>query len=239
MDLTQALPTTDSVLQLEPAELAPYLLEHLASNANHLSLRSLLSTSIGSKLMQHYKKDERVERALREAWAWLEGEGLLIAKEYGHFISSRGQRIRGRQDFDAYRRSAVLPKASLHPVIAERVWSSFVRGEYDTAVFQAFKEVEIAVRSAGGFATDDLGTALMGEAFKVGVGPLTDKTAPIPEQLAMVNVFSGAIGLFKNPSSHRHVSFDNPSIAAELISFASLLMRIVDGQAVAPTEKSN
>jgi len=232
--LTQALPAADSILQLEPEELASYLLEHLAGNPSDLHLRNLLNASVGSTLMKHYDKDERVEKALREAWSWLEREGLLVAKEYGHFISRRGQRIRGRQDFDAYRRSAVLPKASLHPVIAERVWSSFVRGEYDTAVFQAFKEVEVSVRAAGGFSPEDLGTKLMGQAFKVGAGPLTDKTVPEPEQLAMVNVFSGAIGLFKNPSSHRHVSFDNPSVAAELISFASFLMRIVDGQAVKP-----
>jgi len=232
--LTQALPTAESILQLEPEELASYLLEHLASNPSDLHLQNLLNASVGSTLMHHYKNDERVEKAIREALSWLVREGLLVAKEYGHFISRRGQRIRGRQDFDAYRRSTVLPKASLHPVIAERVWSNFVRGEYDTAVFQAFKEVEVSVRSAGGFSPEDLGTKLMGQAFKVGVGPLTDRTVPEAEQLAMVNVFSGAIGLFKNPSSHRHVAFDNPNVAAELISFASFLMRIVDGQAVKP-----
>lgn len=230
MNLKQALPTSESVLQLEPEELAAYLLEHLASNPHDLHLHNLLNASVGSTLMGHYQKDERVERAFREAWAWLEREGLLVGKEYGHFISRRGQRVRGRQDFDAYRRSAVLPRASLHPIIAERVWSSFVRGEYDTAVFQAFKEVEVAVRSAGGFSSDDLGAKLMAQAFKVGVGPLTDKNVPEAEQLAMVNIFMGAIGLFKNPSSHRHVSFENPSVAAELIAFASFLMRIVDGK---------
>jgi hypothetical protein len=39
----------------------------------------------------------------------------------------------------------------LHPVIAERVWLSFVRSEFDTAVFQAMKAVEVAVREAAGF----------------------------------------------------------------------------------------
>jgi uncharacterized protein (TIGR02391 family) len=181
--------------------------------------------------MGHYGKDERVEQALREAWSWLEREGVLVAKEYGCFISRRGQRLRGRQEFDAFRRSNVLPRASLHPVIAEKVWSSFVRGEYETAVFQAFKEVEVAVRTAGGFAAADIGTNLMGKAFKARVGPLTDSTLIEAEQLAMLNVFSGAVGLFKNPSSHRHMVLNEPSEAAEMISFASLLMRIVDRRA--------
>lgn len=113
MDITTTLPTVDSVLQLEPEELASYLLEHLANNSNHLHLNNLLSTGVGSTLIRHYNNDNRVEEALREAWSWLEREGLLVAKAYGHFISRRGKRIRGRQDFDAYRRSSVLPKASL------------------------------------------------------------------------------------------------------------------------------
>jgi uncharacterized protein (TIGR02391 family) len=231
--ITQALPTSEAVLLLEPEELASYLLEHLASNSNHLHLQNLLDASVGSTLMKHYNRDERVGQAFREAWAWLEREGLLVPKEYGYFISRRGQRIQNRQAFDAYRRSDVLPRASLHPVIADRVWPNFVRGDYETAVFQAFKEVEVAVRAAGEFPATEIGTVLVGKAFKVKVGPLTDSTLPEAEQLAMLNMFLGAVGLFKNPSSHRHIALSEPGEAAEMISFASLLMRIVDTRAAA------
>ncbi len=235
MTLTSTLPTADSVLQLEPEELAPYLLEHLATNKDHLHPGNFFNASLGTTVMGHYKNDERVEHALREAWSWLEREGLLVRKEYGYFISRRGQRLRARQDFDAFRRSNVLPKASLHPVIAERVWSNFIRGEYDTAVFQAFKEVEVAVRAAGEFPPDEVGTKLMAKAFKVGVGPLADTSLPEAEQLAMVNLFTAAVGLFKNPTSHRHVALNDPSEAAEMISFASLLMRTVDSRSTKAT----
>jgi hypothetical protein len=40
-----------------------------------------------------------------------------------------------------------------------------MRGEYDVAVFQAMKAVEVYVREAGGFAASDLGTDLMRRAF--------------------------------------------------------------------------
>jgi uncharacterized protein (TIGR02391 family) len=228
LEITKVLPTAESVIQFEPEELAPYVLDHVAGNSNHLHLNNLLGSSIGG-VTRHYNNDARVEQAVREAWSWLVREGLLVEKSNGwYFISRRGQRIKGRQDFAAFQRSNVLPKASLHPVIAEKVWSNFVRGDYETAVFQAFKEVEVAVRAAGKFPPTEIGTTLMGKAFKVRVGSLIDSTLPEAEQLAMVNLFSGAVGLFKNPSSHRHVVLSEPSEAAEMISFASLLMRIVD-----------
>jgi uncharacterized protein (TIGR02391 family) len=96
--------------------------------------------------------------------------------------------------------------------------------------------VEIAVRAAGTFGPDDYGTDLMRKAFRTSpknnqpsaaAGPLTDAQLPIAEQEAMANLFAGAIGLYKNPQSHRYVP-TNPQDAAEVILFASQLLRTVD-----------
>ncbi|MGB8525151.1 MAG: TIGR02391 family protein [Candidatus Acidiferrales bacterium] len=151
------------------------------------------------------------------------------------FISRRGQRLKSRDDFEAYRKASLLPKGQLHPLIASEVYPAFLRGKYDTAIFEAFREVEVAVREAGKFGPDDYGTELMREAFKpsekksqaITPGPLTDTKLPVAEQEAMASLFAGAIGLYKNPQSHRHVP-THAEEAAEVIVFASHLLRLVD-----------
>ncbi len=112
-------------------------------------------------------------------------------------------------------------------MIAEKGWPAFIRGEYETAVFQAFKQIEVAVRSAGGYAATDLGTVLVRKAFN-NTGPLTDGTEPPAEQEALASLFAGAIGRFKNPSSHRHVAITDAGETFEMLAFASHLLRIVD-----------
>jgi hypothetical protein len=121
---------------------------------------------------------QRVLRALMEAWIWLEREGL-IAPEPGAtgnwvFITRRGQQMRTAADLKTYQDVGLLPRQFLHPALAGKVVAPFVRGDYDTAVFQAFKEVELAVRKKAKFPTTDIGVKLMRKAFDKDTGPLRD-----------------------------------------------------------------
>ena len=122
-----------------------------------------------------------------------------------------------------------LPKKLLHPVIAQKVYHLFLRGDYDTAVFQAFKEVEVAVRNAGGYSNQDYGTDLMRKAFHTERGILTDENQIESERKAVAHLFAGAIGLYKNPHSHRNVPVSAEE-TVEIIMFASHLLRIVDSR---------
>jgi len=122
----------------------------------------------------------------------------------------------------------------LHALIREDVWALYHRGKYDTAVFEAMKAVEVAVRQvAPEIEAGLLGVKLMRAAFKPETGPLTDATVDGGEQVARMELFAGAIGSYKNPHSHRYVALDDPDEVAEIIMLANHLLRIVEARAEA------
>ena len=141
-------------------------------------------------------------------------------------ISRRGQQLRKRDQVRSYRHADLLPRHQLQSSIAQEVWASFLRCDYDAAVFQAFKEVEVRVREAGEYADTDTGVKLMRKAFVEG-GPLADSAAPAAERQALSHLFAGAIGSYKNPHSHRSVTIESAE-AVEMIVLASHLLGIVD-----------
>ena len=232
MSIYSLVPDAKALLNLEPEELAGVLMEHLNSLPPS-EQRGLNRYNFGLvHTVQEYPQDQREElsQALMEAWVWLEREGLLVPRpgEQGEWvvISRRGRQLRTRDQVDSYRRANCLPRQLLHPRIAQKVWASFLRGDYDTAVFQVFKEVEVRVRDAAACADTDLGVGLMRKAFGER-GPLTDVAALKAEQQALSDLFAGAIGSYKNPHSHRSVTIDSAE-AAEMIVLASHLLGIVD-----------
>jgi uncharacterized protein (TIGR02391 family) len=177
--------------------------------------------------------------AIIEAIEWLRAEGLVVRNpEYSfqgreHFVlSRRGQTVRSRGDMKAFTKTRALPRGLLQPVVIDKVYPIFARGDYDIAVNQAFKEVEVAVRKACGYPNDMVGKSLVTRAFQPEDGPLTDIESVRSEREAVMALFVGAIGHAKNPTSHRDVDHDRVD-AAKLIMFASYLLEHVTRRAIA------
>lgn len=180
----------------------------------------VLAEMLGNDAMQRRGKAFReawprsnfsaVAQAIAESLNWLMSQGLVIyePEQNGEWmrLTRRAQSIKTKVDWEAYRKGGTLPVGLLQPHLAEKVHHLFVRGDHDIAVFQAFKEVEVAVRAACGHADDLVGRALMQKAFAINDGPLRDMDLVAAEREAEVFLFAGAIGHAKNPTSHREVS---------------------------------
>ena len=176
-------------------------------------------------------QDRQIGLALSEAWSWLITHGLVVrdpsqSSADAYKISRLG---RDTLEYGVARLAAgERLGVSLHPRLAQRIQQQFLLGEFELAVFAAMKDVEVRVRELAQASESLVGVKLMQHAFSAEKGVLTDPNADPGEKVAMMELFKGAIGLFKNPTSHRPVDYDDPTLASEVILFADLLLRLLD-----------
>lgn len=238
--LLSLFPNPEDVLALTPEDLGGVIVElmpPLLQNGmfNPAALLAQVYQVVGPSYPPGSRRE--VELAVAEALSWLVTEGLLIADpgqpSPGFFVPTRRARsLKTRTDVEAFRKGRILPDELLPTLFAEKVVPIFRRGDPDVAVFQAFKEVEVAVRNTANakgasYADSEVGTTLMRKAFHPDTGPLADKTLVPAEREAEMHLFAAAIGHAKNPTSHRDVAITAPE-AARLIVFASHLFDLVE-----------
>src|SRR5271165_650425 len=202
-ELLTAIPDVEALLALEPEELGAKLLFLFKGRRQQMFSPQGLAGELWSTVpvTPEYprQRQDEILLALREAWAWLEAQGLIVpAPDHNgrngyKVLSRRARKFENPAEFANYSVARRLRKETLHPRISGPVWMSFMRGEFDTAAFQAMKAVEVAVREGAGLATSDIGTKLMRAAFDVDNGPLTDKSSERSERQALSDLFAGAI----------------------------------------------
>lgn len=239
------LPDPEILLALEPEELAGFVLEIFNSSVR----KEKGSVSVGNFISPEWLRDYPYEHhndiryALVEALVWLKNEGLLAPDpdQRGDnflFITRRGRKLKNAAAVEDYRKANLLPKELLHPIMVDKIWPLFLRREYDPAVFQAFKEVEVAVRYVVEYTEEDcdveLDLELMEKAFHPENGKMMDANQTEEEKQAILALFTGAMGLYKNPLCHRNINFTAEG-AAEAIIFANHLFKIVDSRTPAST----
>lgn len=239
--IIEAIPDVNAFLALEPEELASKVLFLLGPGAGHFHPGNLKGEIWSRSIsvmppVEWQQRQQEVNLPLAEAFAWLEAQRLIVPEDGingqsgWRLLSRRARRFQSEADFQSFVAARRLQKDILHPRISNVVWQEFIRGQYDVAVFQAMKAVEVSVRTASGLSAREIGTSLMRKAFDPETGPLTDLAAEKAERDARSALFAGAIGSYKNPHSHRDVPIDSPDEAMEIVLLASHLLRIVDAR---------
>lgn len=227
------LPERDEILRFTPEE------------AGRLALRffkAYKGAFIPGDVLGHisdsaYGRDSEVERVLFEGVAFLERYGFIVEEIRSYSGTGRGRHL-SRMGLEAVSSAASMEtmimstrdlRALLHPEIVAKALPDFDRGpdHFETAVFNAFKRVEVAVRSACGFGDEMIGVKLMNRAFGEG-GILRDPDADSGEQEGLRSLFVGAIGVYKNPASHRDLGLRAADRAIHALTLASELLTIIE-----------
>jgi len=121
----------------------------------------------------------------------------------------------------------------LHPEVISAASDLFADGHYSSAVYEAFKSIEVRVRQLTGI--DKSGAALMGDAFGGKEPRLSVATAPgrsgVDEQEGFLPLFRGSMLAVRNPKAHELAKDDDPRHALEYLGLASLLHRRLDSAA--------
>jgi uncharacterized protein (TIGR02391 family) len=208
-NLRDYLPNPDAVLALEPEELGLVIIRVLNARNQTLYHGGNFVGEHAPHANSGYPdaRTADIQNAIVEAWAWMAAQGLVAGKAGGNdwvFVTRRGKRIVDDGAADAYRKAMAMPWHLIHPQINKAAWASFLRGDFQTAVFQAFKEVEVAVREVGGYSDRDIGVDLMRKAFHPSTGPLTDMSLPAAEREGLASLAAGAIGKIARMWSHKN-----------------------------------
>lgn len=236
-------PPLATLLDMDPEAVAPFLLIYLNDYINNqrgnkeFHMNHVLGKEQAAvrEYSGGYPNDDKVMIVLTEAWGILMSQNFLSpapssGMNHGFVsITRKGQQVKTEEDFKKFAHLKLLSRDVLDPELSKKAWTSFVDGDFEMAIFAAFKEVEVRMRNTAGLDNTHLGTRLAREVFDPQKGQLTDITNPDNgEKQAYSDLFAGAIGVFKNPTSHRPVNYDDPVTAVSLILFANTLLKVID-----------
>jgi uncharacterized protein (TIGR02391 family) len=171
-------------------------------------------------------------RSVAEGWSWLERYGLIVndpgqSSGVHRMLTRRAEAIKNEDDFRAFRKENQTVYDLLDKTTRGKIWPMYVRGDYDIAIAQAFKEVEVTMRSKADLKQSDFGERLIKKFFSRFRLPGTFDENELGKQSAEERVFLGAFGMYRNPATHQPPSIFDASQAGEVLIIASHLLRLV------------
>lgn len=169
-----------------------------------------------------YKASPKPHISIRQFQRGYDEEG-----DEKYFPTKNGFQLLEQEFNKVIQEYTLLPKTYVHPEIVRKSFSLLDKGEFESAVFQAFKLLETLIRKKIGADAEEIGIKLIRKAFHPEKGSLTDFKLPKSERESFANYIAGAFGYYKNPCSHRDVELDYIS-SFDRIVVASDLLKIID-----------
>lgn len=236
-EILAALPRAEQLLELTERELQVILLRYLRAVTDD-PLRRMATcegtiTSLFGSEGYPAAMASPVRKAITRAWRALEAAGLIEepdtynGKNGYRVISDEGRSAPTMVDLEAAHARGWLKPELVHAALHGASLNAFFAADYDTAVFEAFKAVESAVRRKAPALAALFGVALMRQAFDPTNGPLSDPSASTSRRAARQSLFVGAMGELRNPKAHGDPTITDPRVAIEELMTASMLLRII------------
>jgi uncharacterized protein (TIGR02391 family) len=240
--------TPTEIAALTEHELERALLNGMAEGAatrgGGMANRFTLAVEVSNQLAMdnpnmayHERKplEDQIERNFRRAVQGLEEKRLIEPASgpngaNGFVVLTPEGDIAARSplDLETIRVRCMLRPEMLHPKLRGKPYDDFADGHPTSAIQEAYKILEIDVKDASGLEHVNSGVNLMLEAFDAIKGPLTDQAESENMRRALPRLFAGAMGRFRNPSTHTHRLFPDLFEAMEELMLASRLLRYLD-----------
>ena len=155
MNITKTIPDPEVLIAMPTPELAGIVLSEINRDTGIKTIHTANFTLPGNLTDYDQAHMAEAQLALMEAWCFLCNEGMLVPEPGNHttdwhVVSRLGKSIESIDDFNSYLHSRLFPKKSIHPKITSKVFPLFMSGDYETAIFNSYKIVEIAVRDGCG-----------------------------------------------------------------------------------------
>ena len=143
-------------------------------------------------------------------------------------LTKRGKELVVNEISDMKLSSIDIDQLIANQDLIRKIHDDFIESDYETAISKAFRQVEENVRKKSELGADIIGAELMSRAFRPSNGILKYSLAKTEgEEEAFHLLMRSAIMMFKNPSSHRTVGYNNENEAAHVIGFADLLLSML------------
>ncbi len=234
-------PTLQSMLEAPPSVLGLAVLHGIAAihgprEQANTSPRPLRRREVIDGTINGVGEGVPIRIAAGEAVSWLYSHDLLadlyhrsssdlptvVITKLGYAVLESGPDAVGAATH-ALRVTELIPES-----IRVKVIAPLIAGDYDVAIANAFKAVEVRMRQRANLSTGDFGSRLTKQFFKRVIATQLQRADRRGSLADEEHLFEGLFGLYRDRAVHEAPHIDSMQYALEVVIAASHLLRIVD-----------